>query len=173
MTGTRRILFICGAVCTALAVLLCLFPVYCRKLASPVSVSLPKGIHLHLPAGWTAAKPETKNGITLNTFSKGEGIKINAAVCPARKIPFERQVRQDRNNLSLKKGYSIILEKNDEIHACPAYIFTVTSVRKGRRHRSKIVLFQKDDTLFYITLNTEIGRYKSAIPDFTKLIDSL
>jgi hypothetical protein len=49
----------------------------------------------------------------------------------------------------------------------------VTSVEKGKRFKSRIVLFQKDETLFYITLKAEIDKFDDAIDDFKEMMGSI
>ena len=145
----------------------------CWKKKEPLRISLGKGIILNLSEEWSLKKTALKSSIKIYTMTRGEGIEINATVSTARKIPFGRQVEQDRNNLNLKKGYSILIEKNHEIRGYPAYIFIVTSVEQGKRFKSRVILFQKDDTLFYVTLKAEIDKFEGAINDFKQMMESI
>lgn len=144
-----------------------------KKEAPPLRIDLDKGIALRLPAGWALKKKERKKNILTGGAVKDGGAEIIAAVCPARNIPFDRQVQQDRNNLNLRKGYSILMEKNREIRGYPAYNFIATSVKAGKRFKSNIILFQKDSTLFYITLKAEVSSYEQAIRDFKQMIERI
>ena len=107
------------------------------------------------------------------TVSAEDGALLTVVTVPALKVPFSQQVEQDRNNLNLRTDYRILVEKSWGVLDCPAHVFIVTSVEDGQRYKSKVVMFQKDEQLVYLTLKARADAYEQRVKDFNAILDTL
>jgi hypothetical protein len=168
MIGMKKILFL-----TPLILFVVSSGCWKKDEPKPISVSLSAGITVNLPAGWTSQGTKKEENMEITVITRDTDREIRAVILPAREIPFEHQIQQDRNNLNLEKGYRILLEKNMEVQGNPGYVFIVTLVEEGKRLKSKIILFQKEKKIIYLTLKTGIHSFQETVADFNAMIDSL
>lgn len=139
----------------------------------PLSIPVSPGVFVKLPGAWRFEGSEKTGSTEVFRFTRDTESTVRAAVSPARDIPFSKQIIQDRNSLNTRKDYEIKMENNTEVMGLPAYMFLATTVEKGIRLKVKIVLFQKDRTLIYLTIKSPEDSFEKTVRDFNAMIEDL